>query len=100
MFKYLNILVSRYFYLRCKMTQKKKSCFLHSILFFFFRMNSSGIQYSVMKYEKMIKFGTIVEMVMNSDWTNFAVSRINSIAPPPKFTFLKVVALEHFVLEK
>lgn len=53
------------------------------------------------EHEKIIKFGTLVVMVMNSELTNFGVSRTNSIAPPPvqKFTFLKVT-FEPFVLEK
>jgi len=55
-----------------------------------------------MEHEKMKKSGTIVEIVMNSDWSNFGVSRANSIVPPPvqKFTFLKVITFEPFVLEK
>lgn len=40
------------------------------------------------------EFGTIVEMLINSDWTKFGVYRTNSIAPSPvkKFTFLKVIS--------
>ncbi len=34
-----------------------------------------------------MKIGTIVEMAMNSDLTNFGVSRTNSIAPPPVHIF-------------
>ncbi len=30
----------------------------------------------------MMKFGTLVVMAMNSDLTNFGVSKTNSIAPP------------------
>ncbi len=35
------------------------------------------------EHGKMMKFGTLVEMVMNSYLTNFGVSRTTSIAPPP-----------------
>ncbi len=35
------------------------------------------------EHGKMMKFGTLVEIAMNSDLTNFGVSRTNSIAPPP-----------------
>jgi len=44
------------------------------------------------EHRKMMKFGTLVEMVMKSNLTNFGVSRTNSIAPSrvQKFTFLKI----------
>ncbi len=35
------------------------------------------------EHGKMMKFGTLIGMVINSDLTNFGVSRTTSIAPPP-----------------
>ncbi len=50
----------------------------------------------------MMKFGTLVEIAMNSDLTNFGVSRTNSIAPPPvqKFNIEMVITHEPLILEK
>ncbi len=50
----------------------------------------------------MMKFGTLVVMVINSDLTNFGVSRTNSIAPPPvqKFNIEMVITPEPLNLEK
>ncbi len=50
----------------------------------------------------MMKFGTPVEMVMNSYLTNFGVSRTTSIAPPPvqKFNIEMVITREPLSLEK
>ena len=49
-----------------------------------------------------MKFGTVVEMAMNSNWTKFGVSRVNSIAPPPvqKFNIEMFITFEPFDLEK
>ncbi len=49
----------------------------------------------------MMKFGTLVGMVINSDLTNFGVSRTNSIAPPPvqKFNIHMVITHEPLILE-
>lgn len=54
-----------------------------------------------MEHVNMIKFGTIVVMLMNSDCANFYL-RTNSIAPSPvqKLFFLKVITLEPFDQEK
>jgi len=48
------------------------------------------------------RFGTLVGMVKNSNWTYFGVCRINSIVPPPvqKCNFEMVITFEPFVLEK
>ncbi len=35
------------------------------------------------KHRKMMKFGTLVVMAMNSNLTNCGVSRTNSLTPPP-----------------
>ncbi len=50
----------------------------------------------------MMKFGTLVEMAMNSDLTNFGVSKTTSIAPPPvqKFNIKMVINREPLSLEK
>ncbi len=49
-----------------------------------------------------MKIGTIVVMAMNSDLTNFGVSRTNSIAPPlvQKFNIEMVITPEPLILEK
>ncbi len=54
------------------------------------------------EHGKMMKFGTLVEIAMNSDLTNFGVSRTNSIAPPPvqKFNIEMVITHEPLILEK
>ncbi len=54
------------------------------------------------EHRKMMKFGTLVVMVINSDLTNFGVSRTNSIAPPPvqKFNIEMVITPEPLILEK
>ncbi len=54
------------------------------------------------EHRKMMKFGTLVVMVINSDLTNFGVSRTNSIAPPPvqKFNIEMVITPEPLNLEK
>ncbi len=50
----------------------------------------------------MMKFGTLVEMAMNSDLANFGVSKTTSIAPPPvqKFNIKMVINREPLSLEK
>ncbi len=50
----------------------------------------------------MMKFGTLVMMVITSDLINFGVSRPNSIAPPPvqKLNIEMVITPEPLVLEK
>ncbi len=54
------------------------------------------------EHRKIMKFGTLVVMAMNSDLTNFGVSRTNSLAPPPvqKLNIEMVVTNESLVLEK
>ncbi len=54
------------------------------------------------EHGKMMKFGTLVEMAMNSDLTNFGVSKTTSIAPPPvqKFNIEMVITREPLSLEK
>ncbi len=46
-------------------------------------------------------FGTLVVMTMNSDLTNFGVSRTNSIAPPAvqKLNIEMVITPETVILE-
>ncbi len=50
----------------------------------------------------MMKFGTLIVMAMNSDLTNFGVSRTTSIAPPPVqiFNIEMVITHEPLILEK
>ncbi len=50
----------------------------------------------------MMKFGTLIGMVINSDLTNFGVSRTTSIAPPPvqKFNIQIIITHEPLILEK
>ncbi len=50
----------------------------------------------------MMKFGTHLGMVINSDLTNFGVSRTTSIAPPPVqiFNIEMVITREPLSLEK
>ncbi len=45
-------------------------------------------------------FGTLVVMTMNSDLTNFGVSRTNSIAPPAvqKLNFIEMVITPETVI--
>ncbi len=54
------------------------------------------------EHGKMMKFGTLVEMAMNSDLTNFGVSKTTSIAPPPVqiFNIEMVITREPLSLEK
>ncbi len=51
---------------------------------------------------KMMKIGTLVEMVIKSDLTNFGVSKTNSIAPPPvqKFNIEVVITRKLLMVEK
>ncbi len=53
------------------------------------------------EHGKMMKFGTL-SMVINSDLTNFGVSRTTSIAPPPVqiFNIEMVITREPLSLEK
>ncbi len=50
----------------------------------------------------MMKIGTLVVMAMNSDVTNFGVSRTNSTAPPAvqKFNIEMLIPLEPLALER
>ncbi len=50
----------------------------------------------------MMKFGTLLGMVINSDLTNFGVSKTTSIAPPPVqiFNIEMVITREPLSLEK
>ncbi len=50
----------------------------------------------------MMKIGTLVEMVINRDLTNFGVSKTNSIAPPPvqKFNIKVVITHKLLMVEK
>ncbi len=50
----------------------------------------------------MMKFGRLVDMAVNSDLTNFGVSKNNSIAPPPvqKLNIEIIKTHESLVLEK
>ncbi len=54
------------------------------------------------EHGKMMKFGTLLGMVINSDLTNVGVSRTTSIAPPPvqKFNIEMVITREPLSLEK
>ncbi len=54
------------------------------------------------EHGKMMKFGTLLGMVINSDLTNFGVSKTTSIAPPPvqKFNIEMVITREPLSLEK
>ncbi len=54
------------------------------------------------EHGKMMKFGTLLGMVINSDLTNFGVSRTTSIAPPPVqiFNIEMVITREPLSLEK
>ncbi len=51
---------------------------------------------------KMMKIGTLVEMVINRDLTNFGVYKTNSIAPPPvqKFIIEEVITCKLLMVEK
>ncbi len=50
----------------------------------------------------MMKIGTLVEMVINRDLTNFGVYKTNSIAPPPvqKFIIEEVITCKLLMVEK
>ncbi len=54
------------------------------------------------EHGKMMKFGTLIIVAMNSDLTNFGVSKTTSIAPPPvqNFNIEMVITREHLILEK
>ncbi len=54
------------------------------------------------EHGKMMEFGTLIGMVINSDLTNFGVSRTTSIAPPPVqiFNIEMVITREPLSLEK
>ncbi len=54
------------------------------------------------EHRKIMKFGTLIVMAMNSDLTNFGVSRTTSIAPPPVqiFNIEMVITREPLSLEK
>ena len=76
-------------------------CALILLLLFFFRQWKSMAALWT-EHRKMMKFGTLLVMLMNSNWTNFWASRTNSIAPPPvqKFNIEMVITFEPFDLEK
>ncbi len=50
---------------------------------------------------KMMKFGTLIVVAMNSDLTSFGVSKTTSIAPPPVqiFNIQMVITHEPLILE-
>ncbi len=50
----------------------------------------------------MMKIGTLVEMAINRDLTDFGVSKNNSIAPPPvqKSNFEVVITRKLLMVEK
>ncbi len=50
----------------------------------------------------MMQFGTVVEISMNTDLTNFGGSRTNSIAPPPvqKLNIEMVTTPEPLIVEE
>ncbi len=50
----------------------------------------------------MMKIGTLVEMAINRDLTNFGDSKTNSIAPPPvqKFNIEEVITRKLLMVEK
>ncbi len=50
-------------------------------------------------HRKIMKFGTLVEVVLNSNQTNSCVSTIFSIVPPPFQYSLFLITSEHFVLK-
>ncbi len=54
------------------------------------------------EHTKMMNFGTLVVMAMNTDLTNFGGSRTNSIAPPPvqKLNIEMVIAPEPLIVEE
>ncbi len=54
------------------------------------------------EHGKMMKFGTLIVVAMNSDLTNFGVSKTTSIAPPPVqiFNIEMVITREPLSLEK
>ncbi len=54
------------------------------------------------EHTKMMKIGTLVEISMNTDLTNFGGSRTNSIAPPPvqKLNIELVIAPEPLIVEE
>ncbi len=70
------------------------------LLFFFFQWESMAALWR--EHGKMMKFGTLLGMVINSDLTNFGVSKTTSIAPPPvqKFNIEMVITREPLSLEK
>jgi len=81
---------------------------IHFFSSFYFTENEKGpLRFSILialwtVHRKMMKFGTLVVMLMNSNWTNFWPFRTNSIAPPPvqsQFNIEMVLTFEPFDLE-
>lgn len=52
-------------------------------------------------HKKVMKFGTLIGVVLNTNLTKLCVSDTNSVAPPPFqiFTFLLIITFQPFTLE-
>ncbi len=76
--------------------------FYYYYYYYFFSSQWESMAALWREHGKMMKFGTLLGMVINSDLTNFGVSRTTSIAPPPVqiFNIEMVITREPLSLEK